>query len=116
LTVSVSDCRAPNSFWNAPSGITAKLSCELPKTEPFFSLTPTTRKGMPGDLDVLFEGIDVAEQLVRDVVADDRDRLAAGRLRSGSSSGHVRSALKVPKSMYSPVTPWIETFSTSCVR
>ena len=44
LTISCSDCREPNSFWNAPSGITTNSSSELPKTAPFFALTPTTRK------------------------------------------------------------------------
>ena len=36
--------REPNIFWNTPSGMIAKLSCELPNDDPFFLLTPTTRK------------------------------------------------------------------------
>ena len=36
--------REPNSLRKTLSGMIAKLSCELPNAEPFFSLTPTTRK------------------------------------------------------------------------
>ncbi len=32
----------PNIIANWPSGMIAKLSCDWPSIEPFFSLTPTT--------------------------------------------------------------------------
>ena len=51
FTISCSDCRAPNSFWNGPSGMTTNSSSDWPKTAPFFSLTPTTRKWHAGDPD-----------------------------------------------------------------
>ena len=47
FTVSSRLRRDPNSFWNVPSGITMNSSCELPKSEPFSSLTPITRKWTP---------------------------------------------------------------------
>ena len=59
-----------------PSGMTAKLSCELPKTDPFFLLTPTTRKCSAADLDHLVERIDRSEQLVGDLPAEHGHRPA----------------------------------------
>ena len=35
--------REPNILRKVPYGMTAKLSCELPKADPFFLLTPTMR-------------------------------------------------------------------------
>ena len=48
--------RDPNIFRKTPSGMMAKLSCELPKKDPFFSLTPTTRKCRPPILMILSSG------------------------------------------------------------
>ncbi len=42
--VRLSERREPSIFCAAPSGMTTNSSCESPNTEPFFSLTPTTRK------------------------------------------------------------------------
>ena len=47
FTVISSERRDPNRRWNAPSGITTNSSCDIPKTEPFFSLTPSTVKCVP---------------------------------------------------------------------
>ena len=39
--------REPYSFWKVEIGIQTKLSWLWPKTEPFFSATPTTLRGWP---------------------------------------------------------------------
>ena len=51
-----SDRRDPNIIWNWPSGITANSSCDWPSTEPFFALTPTTRKCTPSIWMILSSG------------------------------------------------------------
>ena len=75
--------RDPNIFWNTPSGMMAKLSCELPKNDPFFSLTPTTRKCRLADLDDFVERVGRPEQLVGDVPAEDGDAADRDRFRPG---------------------------------
>ena len=57
FTLSVMLARAPKSFWNTPSGMTANSSCDWPKIEPFFSFTPMTRKWMPSILMILSSGL-----------------------------------------------------------
>ena len=52
----------------------ANSSCDCPKTDPFFSLTPTTRKCRLPILIDLVERIDRAEQPVGRLPAEDRDR------------------------------------------
>ena len=88
--------REPNIFWKTPSGMIAKLSCELPKTEPFFSLTPTTRKCSVADLDRLVERIGRAEQLVGDVPPEDAPPGDCASTSAGLMS-RPRSASKVEK-------------------
>ena len=55
------------------SGTMAKLSWLCPKVLPCLSVTPITRKGRPAELNFLVERIDVGEQLVHQVRADDAD-------------------------------------------
>ena len=73
----------------------AKLSCELPKNDPFFSLTPTTRKWRLPILIDLLERIGRPEQLVGNVPPEHGDRPSAS-ISAGLISRPC-SALKVPK-------------------
>ena len=81
LTVSSSERRAPNSCWNLPSGMTAKLSCDWPKNEPFFPLTPTTRKCVPPILMTWSTGL----RSLNSLSAVSHPRSTTGRLRCTSS-------------------------------
>ena len=65
--------REPNIFRNTLSGMIAKLSCELPRNDPFFSLTPTTRKCRLPILIDLVDRIGRTEQLVCHIPSEHRD-------------------------------------------
>ena len=88
--------REPNIFRNTPSGMIAKSSCELPKTDPFFSLTPTTRKCSVADLDHL---VDADRPAPNSLSATSQPRTATGRFASISAGliRRPRSASKVEK-------------------
>ena len=90
--------REPNIFWKSPSGMIANLSCDLPKTEPFFSLTPTTRKCMAADLTRPCRSDRPDRTVVGDVC---HPSTVTGRLRSISAGliSRPRSTLKVEKYM-----------------
>ena len=110
-TVTDSPVREPKILSNAPSGMTTKSSCDWPKIEPFLALTPTTRKCLPAILMTLSTGLSSPKSFS----AVSQPRSATGRLRSTSAgvNSRPRSASNVWKKMYSRVTPWIRTLSSS---
>ena len=87
--------REPNSLRKMPSGMIAKLSCELPNADPFFSLTPTTRKCSVPILTVLSSGSAGPNTLS----ATSHPSTATGRLASISAGliSRPRSTSKVEK-------------------
>ena len=87
--------REPNSLRKMPSGMIAKLSCELPNAEPFFSLTPTTRKCSVPILTILSSGSTGPNTLS----ATSHPSTATGRLASTSAGliSRPRSTSKVEK-------------------
>src|SRR5579863_10252470 len=62
--------RATKSLRKAVNGTWRKLSWLCPNTEPMRLATPTT-EGAAAHEDLLAEGIDVGEELVGDVLADE---------------------------------------------
>ena len=95
--------RDPNILRKLPSGMIAKLSCELPNADPFFSLTPTTRKCSLPILTILSSGSSGPEQLVGDfpsehdhrpvgVDLDRADQPAALRVEGGEVDVFARDA------------------------
>ena len=95
LTSSCMPGREPNILRNVPSGMIANLSCDCPKIDPFFSLTPTTRKCTPPILMVLSSGSTGPNSLS----ATSQPRTVTGRLRSISVwlISRPRSASNVEK-------------------
>ncbi len=73
--------------------MTTNSSCELPKMEPFFAATPTTRKCTPSISNQLVERIDRG-RTARSAVSQPmhRDRAVRCRLRLGSSGGHASAS------------------------
>src|SRR4051794_14045807 len=64
LTMICSPLRAPNIFWNSPSGMIANSSCDWPKTEPFFT-HPHDPEVLAANGDDLVDRIGRPEQPVR---------------------------------------------------
>ena len=104
LTVRYSDRRDPNIIWNWRSGTTMNSSWEWPSIEPFLLLTPTTRKCTPSIWMILSSGSTSVPNR-RSAVC--QPRTATGREVSTSVGliSRPRSASKVEKLTYSPVTP-----------
>ena len=96
LAVSPIDCRAPNSLALRPIGIRTNWSWELPKNDPFFSFTPTTRTWLPATVMTLSSGSSSGKSLS----ATSQPMSATGRFRSISAgvTSRPRSTLYPPNS------------------
>jgi len=102
--------RAPKIFWKAPSGITANSSCDWPKTDPFFSFTPMTRKWTPSTLMIFSSGL--AWPNSRSAVPQPSSTTLRLRSTSLGLSRRPRSALYDEKFTYSGDTPLMLTDSS----
>ena len=104
MTVSDSGRRDPNIIWNCPSGDERELVLRLAEDGAPLRADAHHTEMDAFDLDRLVERIDVlAEQPIGGLPADDGDRAAVST--SMALISLPRSASKLEKLTYSPVTP-----------